>query len=392
MIHVAIIGTGGIAPAHIEGYLAFPKRCKIVALVDIYPQKAEAMKVKFNLDADVYDDHEKLFSRGDIDLVSVCTPPYTHAAISINCMNHGMDVICEKPMAASLWECDRMIETRDTAGRRLSVISQNRFRNPVWKLKQMLDSGVAGKALHAQFDSYWWRGHCYYDLWWRGTWAKEGGGCTLNHAVHHIDMLNWMMGGLPAELTAVLANLNHDNSEVEDFSVVIGRYESGAVSTLTSSLVHHGEEQRLVFQCERAKLSAPWHPQAYKSLPNGFCTPDEDTLHAIDAQYQALPDLPYEGHPAQIDNVLRAIERGDRDFLVQGEDGRRTLEFITAVYKSGFTEQKVTLPLARDDPFYTVEGIRQNVRHFYEKTASVENFAPAEISMGSKYDKYDYKA
>jgi len=391
MIRVAVIGTGNIAPAHIEGYLAFPKRCKIVALADIYPKKAEAVKARFRLDADVYDSHEALLRRGDIDLVSVCTPPFTHAAISIACMERGFDVLCEKPMAASLEECDRMIATRDKTGRRLSAISQNRFRNPVWKLKQMLDSGIAGKVLHAQVDSLWWRGHCYYDLWWRGTWEKEGGGCTLNHAVHHIDMLNWMQG-LPAELTAVLGNLNHDNAEVEDFSVAVGRYADGSMSTLTSSLVHHGEEQQLSFQCEKAKLSAPWRPQAYTSLPNGFFTPDAQMLLAVEAQYHALADLPCEGHTAQIDNVLRSIENGDHGYLVQAEDGRRTLEFITAVYKSGFTGRTVPLPLKPDDPFYTVEGIRKNVRHFYEKTASVENFAPSEISTGSKYDKYDYKS
>ena len=390
MINVAIIGTGGIAPAHIEGYLAFPERCRVVALVDIYPEKARAMKERFHLDAEVYDSHEALLKRDDIDLVSLCTPPFTHAVLAIACMEHGIDVIGEKPMAASLAECDRMIETRNKTGRRLSVISQNRFRTPIWKLKQMIDSGIAGKVLHAQVDSFWWRGHCYYDLWWRGTWAKEGGGCTLNHAVHHIDMLNWMQG-LPTQITAVLGNLNHDNAEVEDYSVAIGRYADGSMSTMQSSLVHHGEEQQLVFQCEHAKLSAPWQPQAMQSLPNGFCTAAPETLLAVEAQYQALPPLQYEGHTAQIDNVLTAIENGNNDYLVQAEDGRRTLEYITAVYKSGFTGQTVALPLAPDDPFYTVEGIQQNVRHFYEKTASVENFAPAEISTGGKYDKYDYQ-
>ncbi len=386
MIRVAIIGTGGIAPAHIQGYLAFPDRCAIVALADIYPEKAQALKERFGLQADVYDDSEKLLARGDIDLVSVCTPPYTHADISIHCMNRGMDVICEKPMAASLEECDRMLSVRNQTGRRLSIISQNRFRTPIWKLKQMLDSKTAGKVLHAQVDSFWFRGHSYYDLWWRGTWEKEGGGCTLNHAVHHIDMLNWMQG-LPTELTAILANLNHDNSEVEDFSVVISRYADGSLSTLTSSLVHHGEEQQLVFQCEKAKLSAPWRPQVSASLPNGFFTPDEKALQATDAQYQSLPELPYEGHTAQIDNVMQAIENGTNDYLVQGEDGRNAIEYITAVYKSGFEERTVFLPLRKNDPFYTVEGIRQNVHNFYEKTASVENFAPMDISTGGPYDQ-----
>lgn len=94
----------------------------------------------------------------------------------------------------------------------------------------------------AQIDSFWWRGHCYYDLWWRGTWEKEGGGCTLNHAVHHIDMLLWMMG-LPESVTSVLSNVAHDNAQVEDLSMSILRYPR-SLAQLTASVVHHGEEQR----------------------------------------------------------------------------------------------------------------------------------------------------
>lgn len=389
MINIAIIGTGNIASTHVGAYLSFKDRCKIKALVDIYPEKALEMKERFQLDADVYDDHQKLFLRNDIDLVSVCTPPFTHAEISVHCLDRGLDVICEKPMAASLAECDAMIEARNRSGRRLSVISQNRYRSPIMKLKKTLDSGIAGRLLHAQVDSFWWRGHSYYDLWWRGTWEKEGGGCTLNHAVHHIDMLNWMQG-LPVEMTAVVANLNHDNAEVEDFSVIVSTYPDGSVSTMTSSLVHHGEEQRFVFQCENAKICAPWDVAAYRSRPNGFGEPDPSKAREIDAFYQSLGDLTHEGHAGQIDDVLTSIESGGADFLVRAEDGRQTLEYITAAYKAGFLHQKVTLPLPKNDPFYTLQGIRAGVRKFHEKTASVENFANDAITMGNDYAKYGY--
>ena len=389
MLQIAIIGTGNIAPAHINAYLAFPERCKIVALVDIYPQKAREMKERFHLDADVYDDYKQLFKHTHIDLVSVCTPPFTHAFLSIDCMNHGIDVICEKPMAASLEECDAMIAARDATGQRLSIISQNRFRTPIMKLKALLSSGLAGKVLHAQIDSFWWRGHCYFDLWWRGTWEKEGGGCTLNHAVHHIDMLNWMIG-LPEDVNATLANLNHDNSEVEDFSVAVSRYRSGAISTMTSSLVHHGEQQQLAFQCEFAKIAAPWSLIANQSQANGFWEPAPKKENEIESYYQTLPEVEHVGHEGQIHDVMLAIENGNHDFLVTGEDGRRTLEYITAVYQSGFEERIVKLPLKKDNPFYTVEGIRAHVRKFYEKANSVENFQTSAITMGNDYDKYDY--
>lgn len=390
MVNIAIIGTGNISSAHIEGYLKFKDRCKIVALVDIYPEKAEAIKAKFELDAVVYNSHEKLLSQDNIDLTSICTPPFTHAEIAIWCMENDMDVICEKPMAASLEEADLMIKARKETGKRVSIISQNRFRTPIMKLKKVLDSKIAGRVLHAQVDSLWWRGQAYFDLWWRGTWKKEGGGCTLNHAVHHIDMLCWM-NGLPKEITAVLANLNHDNSEVEDFSVAIAKYENGSMSTLTSSLVHHGEEQVMSFQCEEAKVSAPWSVLASKSRSNGFGDKNKEKQDKIESFYQSIEALEYEGHCGQIDNVLTSIENDDNGYMVTAEDGRRTLEYITGIYKSGFTNSTIALPILKDDPYYTVEGILKNVKKFHEKSKSVENFEPSSITMGNDYSKYNYK-
>ena len=114
MIRIAIVGTGNISHAHVEAYLRFPERCKIVALVDIVPEKAQKMKEDYHLtEAEVYDDHQKILSRKDIDLVDVCTPPYVHASISINSLRSGKNVVCEKPMAASLEECDEMLRARD---------------------------------------------------------------------------------------------------------------------------------------------------------------------------------------------------------------------------------------------------------------------------------------
>ena len=172
MLKVAIIGTGAISPSHIEAYLQFKDRCKIVALCDLYPEKAEVRREQYGLEAKIVQDYKKLLQEG-IDLVSICMPPYVHAQVAVDFLNAGSHVIVEKPMAASLKECDDMIEAARNNDKVLSVIAQNRFRNPIMKLKQVLDSGLAGKILHAQVDSHWWRGHCYYDLWWRGTWEKK---------------------------------------------------------------------------------------------------------------------------------------------------------------------------------------------------------------------------
>jgi len=380
MLKVAIIGAGAISRFHIDGYLMFPDRCKIVAVSDIYPDKAQQVVDHYKLDAKVVRDYTELLNEG-IDLVSICTPPFSHASISIDFLTAGSNVIVEKPMASSLEECDRMNEAARKSGKILSVIAQNRFRNPMMKLKFVIDSGLAGQIRHAQVDSYWWRGHCYYDLWWRGTWEKEGGGCTLNHAVHHIDALLWMMG-MPSQVQAFMSNTAHDNAEVEDLSIAMLRYPDGALGQITSSVVHHGEEQQLIFQGMNARISTPWRLAASVSKPNGFPAKDEELESAIQSYYNKLPDLSYEGHVAQIENVMTAIETG-ASVLIDGHSGRSTLELIMAIYKSASTGENVQLPLSPDDPFYTREGILKHAIYFYEKKSHVENFEYSAITTGS---------
>jgi predicted dehydrogenase len=390
MIHVAIVGTGNIARQHIEGFLAFPGRCKIIRMIDTIEGKAAKKAGEFKLDTAASVSFEDAVNDPSVDLVDICTPPFEHARIAIAALNAGKHVIVEKPMAASLEECDAILAAAQKSGKIFSPIAQNRFRNPIANLKKMLDTGRAGKVVHAQIDSHWWRGHSYYDLWWRGTWQKEGGGCTLNHAVHHIDMLAWMLG-LPEKVTAVLSNASHDNAEVEDISIAILQYTAselcakGALAQITSSVIHHGEEQQVIFQCEKARLSAPWKPVASTPQSNGFPVKNESLEKDLTTAYEGLPALVQIGHTGQIDNVLNAIETGGAPFI-QGIDGRKTIELITAIYKAGTEQHPAVLPIKPGDPFYTVEGIMRSVPHFYEKTGSVENQA-GNITVGSNYQK-----
>jgi predicted dehydrogenase len=391
MIQVAIIGTGNISQLHINGYLAFPQRCRITHLVDIFPEKAEKKNSECNLGAKVSASHKEILNAQDIDLVSICTPPFCHAEIAVDFLTAGKNVLVEKPMAASLEECDAMISAALKSGKMLSVIAQNRFRDPISGLKKVLDSKMIGKIVHAQIESLWWRGHSYYDLWWRGTWEKEGGGCTLNHAVHHIDMLCWMLG-LPKKVSAVISNASHDNAEVEDISVAVLQYDGGlcskgALAQVTSSVIHHGEEQQIVFQGEKARVSAPWKVTANIAQPNGFPAKEqnEELIAALNNFYESLPKLDHVMHEGQIDNVLSALETGAKP-AIGGEDGRRTIELIAAIYKAGTEQRAVELPMKKDDPFYTVKGIMENVPRFYKKSASV-NDLDGNITTGSDYKK-----
>lgn len=383
MIKVALIGTGNICPSHIRGLLMFQERCRIVALVDIYPKKAEKMKAEFSLECEIYDSVDKLID-SDItyDLVHICTPPYTHCDIAIQFMNEGKNVVVEKPMAPSLKECDAMLAAENKNKVMMACIAQNRFRDSIYKLKVMLDSGAVGNVRCAHVNSLWWRGKSYYDLWWRGLWEKEGGGPTLNHAVHHIDMINWLQKGLPSEVMAMLANLMHDNSEVEDLSMAMLKYSDGSVAQVTSSVIHHGEEQGIILQCEKGKIAAPWDVKISKELPNGFPITDEEKEKELNKRYEQMEDLQYEGHTGEINDILNALENG-KNPMITGKDGRNTVELITAIYKSGCLKENVILPILETDEFYEFDGLMKYAIKFHEKKASIENLPEFEITVGN---------
>ena len=231
MIRVAVIGTGNISTAHIEGYLAFPERCQIVALCDIFPEKAQAKKEKYQLNgADVVDDHEKLLDREDIDLVSVCTPPYCHASIAIHFLQHGKNVLVEKPMATSLQECDEMIAMAKEHGKVLGVIAQNRFRDPIMKLKKVLDSGLTGRKLIV--DTY-------------GGYAHHGGGAFSGKDSSKVDRSAAYMARYIAK-NVVAAGLA-DRCEVQlSYAIGVAQPVSVLVDTFGTEKVAREKIQELV--------------------------------------------------------------------------------------------------------------------------------------------------
>ncbi|MFC4140166.1 MULTISPECIES: Gfo/Idh/MocA family protein [unclassified Microbacterium] len=370
MLRIGIIGTGGIADAHISGYRAFPEQCEIVALADVLPGRAAQKAEAFGLAAAAYDDPAAMIAEAGLDVVSICTPPSTHAALAIAALDAGIHVLVEKPMAPSLEECDAMLAAQERSGRILSVVAQNRFRDDLATLKHVVDSGLLGSISHVRVDSAWWRGLPYYDLWWRGTWEKEGGGCTLNHAIHHIDLLLWLLGR-PTEITAMLANTQHDNAEVEDLSVAVLRYDDG-LAQLTSSVVHHGEEQEIVIQGANARISQPWKVAAERSAPNGFPVPggDVDVVARIEALVAEREPLAHLGHEGQIGDLLTAIRDG-RAPIADGQDGRNAVEVVAAIYQAGFERRHVALPLSSADPYYRAGQLVENAPHFHEKQRSL---------------------
>lgn len=381
---VIIIGTGAIARIHIEAYKSFSS-CKIVALCDLFVEKAENMIEEMGLEGTVaLKDYKDALALADTDIVSICLPPGLHAQVAIDALQAGKHVLVEKPMATSLEDCDRMIAASKEQGKYLGIVCQNRYLTPMVKMKNLIEKEVVGPVRYANISSYWWRGQSYYDLWWRGTWENESGGCTTSHATHHLDLMQWYLG-MPSEVTAVVTNMVHDNSECEDLSMAIFRYPD-KMAQITTTLLMHGEEQTMVFAAEKAKVSIPWSVEANKALENGFPEDDPETKAAIQAYYESLPDLDLEGHPAQILNFIHAIE-GKEELLVDGTEGRKVIELIMAIYKSSVNQAPVKLPLTPDDPFYTKAGLVEQMPKFFEKKRSVENFSNEKITLGRDVGK-----
>jgi predicted dehydrogenase len=374
MFSVGIIGTGAISDAHINAYLELAEEhpdLRIVALADLNAEGPTAKREAFGLeDARVYDDVAAMLEAEDLDLVSITTPPSAHAPLAVQVLEAGVNAVVEKPMATSLEECDAMLAAQRASGKILSAIAQNRFRDETARLKAVLDSGKLGSLSHARIASEWWRGHSYYDLWWRGTWASEGGGPTLNHAIHHIDIALWLLGR-PRAVTAMMTNAQHDNAEVEDLSIAILQYEH-SLAELTSSVVHHGQKQGIELQGARARVSQPWEPAAEVARPNGFPEKggDAETVAELEDFAAALPPLPRTGHPAQLADVVAAVREG-REPLVTGQDGRNAVELVTAIYESAIERRFVDLPITPEDPYYRSGTLVERAPHFHEKTASV---------------------
>lgn len=382
---VAIIGTGAIADVHIDAYLKFEENCEIRILCDVFRDKAQKMKEMKRLNTtEVLEDWHDILEREDIDIISLCLPPSQHVEAAVAMLSAKKHVLVEKPMALSLADCDAIIDAAKENNVFVSVVSQNRYKIPTMKVKELIDKQVAGRVLTTAVNSLWWRGENYYDIWWRGKWANESGGCMMSHAVHHVDLLQWMVG-MPEKVTAIIANHGHSNSECEDIAVAILQYPH-MTAQLTASLLAHDEEQEMVFQTEKARLSIPWKLAASMPLENGFPVENTELIQDIQTKYDALPELKLEGHEAQIKNFLDAV-KGEAPLLVDGNEGRKAIELVMAVYKSAYTQRTVTLPITPDDDFYHREKILELMPHFNEKTYSKDNYKENIITLGRNVGK-----
>jgi len=352
MLNFALIGCGRIAKRHSEllGNNQI-KNARLVAVCDVVPQKAKVMAEQFKVKN--YTNMNEMMEKENIDVVSVLTESGNHAQHVINLAKYGKHIIVEKPMALSIDDADDMIMACQKNNCRLFVVKQNRFNVPVMKLREALDAGRFGKLFMGTVRVRWCRKKDYYTHdGWRGTWALDGG-VMANQASHHVDLLEWMMG----KVDSVYAKGIKASAEIEaeDTAAVILKFRNGGLGIveattavrpmdLEGSLSIMGEKGTVEIGGFAVNKLVHWK---FEDHQKG----DDDVFEKFSVN---PPDVYGFGHHAYYQHVVDCIIN-KKEQLVDGLEGRKSVEIISAIYESMETRKEIFL---RFRPEHCKLGIR----------------------------------
>jgi UDP-N-acetyl-2-amino-2-deoxyglucuronate dehydrogenase len=360
-LRTGLIGCGKVGQVHAAALSTLPES-EFVAVCDSDPVRAAAFAASFATRP--YTDVDRMIREAGVQAVLVCTPHPLHAEGVIRAAEAGAHALVEKPLAASLADCDAMLTATRRAGTRLGVVSQRRFYEPVQRMKQAIDAGKIGRPVLGVFVMFSWRDQAYYQSDpWRGKWATEGGGVLVNQSPHQLDLLQWFLGEIE-EVTGLWANLNHPTIEVEDTALAMIRFKNGGLGSIITSLsqkpgittrVHvHGVNGASVgVETDRgATFIAGVSSVAEPPLNDLWTIPGEEHLlarfQAEDRQRFASLDATRHYHALQIQDFLQAVGDG-RPPLVTGEEGRIVVEMFTAIYRSQRDRRPIRFPLDPED-------------------------------------------
>ncbi|HVU35631.1 MAG TPA: Gfo/Idh/MocA family oxidoreductase [Opitutaceae bacterium] len=346
-----LVGLGGIAAAHVRAAQATEGRVEIVAAIDVDGQRAREFESQFGIPASTMPYADAL-RQVRPDLVIIAAPPGLHAAMSIAAMEAGAWAWCEKPLCASLAEIDEIAAAERRTGCFTSCVFQMRFASSAAHLRHLLDEGALGRPLVAACNTLWYRDPAYYSVPWRGKWSTELGGPTMSQGIHAMDLLLHLLGDW-AEVRAMAATLDRA-IEVEDVSLAMIRFASGAHASVMNSVLCPRQETYLRLDCQRATIELTYL-YAYTCSDWRF-TPAADLPDQggeLVRRWNAAPPDVGSTHGAQLSELVRSMDAHQAP-LTSGPQARHTLELLTAIYKSALTER----PVARDsiqpgDPFYT---------------------------------------
>jgi predicted dehydrogenase len=352
-IRVAIVGSGDIARiAHLPAVEALADQLDLVAAVDVDLARAEALAAHWHISA-AYADLDEMLAAVEPELVLVCTPPVAHRPAIISCLNAGAWVWCEKPPALSLAEYDEIAAHERVGGPYASYVFQHRFGSASRHLREQIDRGELGRMLVGICHTLWFRDDAYYEVPWRGRWETEGGGPSMGHGIHQMDLMLHLLGDW-AEVRAMTGTLARD-VETEDVSMALVRFESGALVSVVNSVLSPRETSYLRFDFSEATVelthlygydnsSWRWTPATHRQDVSALWTPSSDVASS---------------HTVQLAGLVEAIGRGERP-PASGAGGRRVLELIAGLYASAASGSPVKRgDLTADNAFYhSMNGAR----------------------------------
>ncbi len=316
-----------------------------------------------------YTDLETMLRDEGVQMVSVCTPHPSHADVVVLAARFGAHALVEKPLAPDLDGCDRAIAACSRAGVKLGVISQRRLYRPVMRMKEAIDAGKIGEPVLATLSVLGWRDKSYYEsASWRGTWEGEGGGVLVNQTPHQLDLLQWFMGPIE-ELYGCWDNFNHPYIPVEDTAVAVLRFRSGGLGSLVvSNSQKPGLYGRLhVYGSNGASVGAQTEggspfiagitATVEPPINDIWTIPTEEHLLPFwQAEDRAAPiDVMTHYHWLQIADFLQAIV-DDRPPIVDGAEGRKVVEMITALYRSQRDGLPIKFPVRPEPNAQSYDG------------------------------------
>jgi len=336
----AIVGAGFIGQVHAE-VLSGIEQAELKAVYNRSPERGRALANRFQIEW--YDDFEKLLARDDIDVINICTPSSLHRDFAIPAAKAGKHLIVEKPLDVTVEKCDQIIEAAAENSVTLSVIYQNRFKDAVQAMREALDENRCGKLVLGDAQIKWYRPEEYFQGW-KGTKKYDGGGALMNQGSHTIDLLQWMMGDVEVVFGNV-ATLVH-KIEVEDVGVATLQFKSGALGIIEgSTAIYPGLDERLGVYGEDGTIEiegnriVTWRFRKEKE--------DDEKKRLIGKGKRGggaskPTGISLENHRRQLQEIINSIFKG-RKPMVDGEEARKSIAIIEAIYKSKRTGRPVIL-------------------------------------------------
>jgi predicted dehydrogenase len=356
-LRTGLIGCGKVGHLHAVALATLPES-QFVAVCGRTMEKAAPFAAKYGVAA--YTDVGAMVAKEKLDAVVICTPHPEHAAPTIAAARAGVHVLVEKPLASTLADCDAMLAAAKAGGAMIGTVCQRRFYPPCQRIRRAIDDGKLGRPVLGTATMFGWRDEAYYKSDpWRGSWKGEGGGVLVNQSPHQLDLLIWYMGEIE-EVFGYWANLNHPYIEVEDTAAAVVRFKNGGLGNILVSnsqnpainagvSVHGANGVSVGVQTDGGAMFIAGQTGAIEPPFNNIWTVagEESMLpqwKAEDAQlFNAVKPMEY-FHRLQIQDFLQAII-ARRPPAVTGEDGRRTVELFTAIYRATRDRRAVKFPL-----------------------------------------------